>query len=1123
MSGSASPALQGNITVQASAGSGKTYLLVSRILRLLLEGAEPGSILAITFTRKAAAEMQQRLLQRLQQLALCGEADLDKQLHSLDLVPDADLRRQARQLYQRLLRTPHGVRTTTFHAFCQELLRRFPLEADVPPGFELLERTAALLDEAREALMVGAAREPDSDVAGALQILFNELGLNNTRTVLRQFVDHRSDWWVYTDGQSDPVARAEEQLKQQLAIDPEQDPRQDFLDNTQYQQQLSRCAELLSGHPNKGNNEAVAHLQVVLDKQQTIEARHASLYLAFLTKEGKPRSKREASNRSLQKSLGIEGAEELASLHETFCDRLQTLQEQIAARRNYVVNNAWYRAGAALLDHYQRIKLEQRLLDFTDLEWKAYRLLNVADNALWVQYKLDQRIAHLLVDEFQDTNPTQWQLLLPLLQELAAEGDRQRSVFLVGDAKQSIYRFRRAEPRLFATATDWLETHLAARRYPLNTSWRSAPAIMDFVNRLFTADPQLQQQIPDFPEHRTHHQQLWGEVILLPPARESDSEVDAIEGLRNPLEQPRPEPAGSRYRQEAQRVADEIRRLIDRPLPVQQDNRDQARPIEYSDILLLVRNRTHLHEYEQALREANIPYLSGNRGTLLQSIEVQDMLNLLNWLSMPFDNLALAGILRSPLFALDDRDLMQLAARGQGNWFERLAQLAGEQSADAPLQRAHDHLARWVERAGRIPVHDLLEQIYSEANVLARYRAAFPAHLVPRVMANLVRFQELALEMDSGRYPSLMTFAQWLKELWQNAEDAPDEPASTGQQSPVRIMTIHGAKGLEAPVVFLLDTARGDSGGKTHEALVEWPAGAPLPSHFLLRPDQAHRDPLSEAVIQRSDAAGQREEANLLYVAATRARQYLYVSGSLASRGNDYGWYRQIAGAYDLPLDEIEAPVTLQESNTPPQITAPVINPAASEPLIDPRLRQRIPLAPRQFEIAPSRQGTDTHSEVVDEDGRQRGIVIHRCLEWLCAEPELPLESVLQRLAGEAPPALLEQCYAEARQTFRAEALAAIFHPPAGVQSYNELPLLYRREGRTVNGVIDRLLIEPGRIQLIDYKTHAGAVNDPAAIAAQYAQQMRLYADGVRQLWPGREVQAALLFTASAQLWPMQV
>lgn len=1125
---SPTPALVGNITVQASAGSGKTYLLVSRLLRLLLEGAEPDAILAITFTRKAAAEMQQRLLQRLQQLALCDDATLDQQLQALQLEPTPALRQQARQLYQRLLQTPYSVRATTFHAFCQELLRRFPLEADVPPGFELLERTAALLDEAREALMVNAAREPQSPEAVALRQLFDELGLSNTLGALRQFVGHRSDWWVYTAGQHDPIDWACRQLREQLGIDPDADPIADFFADPPRCQRLARMAELLAGHPNKGNNAAVAQLQIALDPQQDAATRYSEVYQAFLTQAGTPRGNREASSKALQKSLGAAGAEELAELHRDFCEQLQTLQQQLAAQRNYRINSAWYRAGVALLDHYQRIKREQRLLDFTDLEWKAYQLLNDGDNALWVQYKLDQRIAHLLVDEFQDTNPTQWQLLLPLLEELAQESERQRSVFLVGDTKQSIYRFRRAEPRLFDTATEWLERRLGAQRYPLNTSWRSAPAIMDFVNQLFGNHPRLDQQIPDFPEHHTHHQSLWGEVILLPPAKEQEDEAEAGANadapLRNPLLMPRPEPTHTRHRQEAQTVADEIRHLIDTRLPVQASPDTPARAIDYDDILLLVRSRTHLPEYEQALREAGVPYLSGNRGTLLESIEVQDMLNLLNWLSMPFDNLALAGILRSPLFAVDDRDLMQLAGEAPGNWFERLALQVADQPPEAPLRRAHDHLARWRALAGRIPVHDLLDRIYSEANVLARYRAAFPAHLVPRVLANLVRFQELALEMDSGRYPSLMTFAQWLRELRQNDDDAPDEPADAGRQARVRIMTIHGAKGLEAPVVFVIDSARAEPRGKAHEALVEWPANAPRPAHFLLRPGKGWQDPLSEVVIERAESAARREEANLLYVALTRARQRLYISGSLPKRDETASWYQQIAGAFDLPPDQIETARTLVSSNAPPPTPAPA--PAAEAevaPEPDPRLRRPLPLGAGDAALAPSQQGEENSGGIEDEDGRTRGIVIHRCLEWLCQDPALPRETALQRLAGEAGAAQLAEWWDEALAAFSAPQLAEVFQPTAGVQCRNELPLLYRQRERTVNGIIDRLLIEPGRIHLIDYKTHRAALKDPAAVAAGYEDQMRLYAEGIRQLWPHHELRISLLFTAAAQLWPMQV
>jgi len=1117
------PGLDGNITVQASAGSGKTYLLVSRIVRLLLEDAVPASILAITFTRKAAAEMQQRILQRLRYLALCDDTQLEAQLQQLQLDSGEARRQRARQLYQQLLHTPQTIRTTTFHAFCQELLRRFPLEADVPPGFELVERTAGLLDEAWEAMMVTAAQQPDSEAAIALHHLFEQLRLHNTRLALHQFVNHRSDWWAYTFDQAEPVSYACEQLQQQLGVNPEQDLLGGFLQDTSIDQQLIRFHELLAMHPIKTHLDAMGQLQLGWDENRTSVQRFESICQAFLTQKGEPRSRK--LNKTLTGKLGDTQAEEFLVLHEQLCTTLLDVKQQLAAQRNYRINSAWYRAGECLLQHYQRIKTEQRLLDFTDLEWKAYQLLNQSDNALWVQYKLDQRIEHLLIDEFQDTNPTQWQLLLPLLEELAQDKTRHRSVFLVGDAKQSIYRFRRAEPRLFAAASDWLETNLQAQRYPLNTSWRSAPAIMEFVNQLFTGDSELQQQIPDFPQHQTHHQQLWGEVILLPPARESDTETDpAYSGLRNPLQYPREEQLVSRYPEEARRIAEQIRQLVDHQTLV--GEAEQARPVQFNDILLLVRSRTHLHYYEQALRQANIPYLSGDRGTLLDSIEVQDMLNLLNWLSMPFDNLALAGILRCPLFAVGDEDLMLLAGKRSGSWFERLADLAEVLPDDAPLTRARRLLSAWRQLAGQIPVHDLLDRIYSEGNVLARYRAAFPSHLVPRVLANLTRFLELALEMDSGRYPSLMTFAQWLKELRESETEAPDEPASVGQQERVRIMTIHGAKGLEAPVVFLIDSARQESNSKAHQALVEWPAEAARPQVFMLKPDKEHLDNFSAEMDQRANQALRREEANLLYVAVTRARQLLYISGSLPQRGSGNSWYQQIAGQYELEAQALEEAVSLTRSHSPPTRGRGSTQPPADvTPAADPQLTRPLKLEPRLREIAPSHTLPEQAvGGIGDEDGMTRGLVIHQFLEWLCREPQLDGTVARQRLAGQANLEQLDQWWQEAWRNFSDPSLGEIFKPTASVKAYNELPLLYRDHDQTVNGVIDRLLIDAGRIHIIDYKTHHYVTDEQLEeLASRYLNQMQLYAEGIRRLWPSHEIRTSLLFTACAKLWPVQV
>jgi ATP-dependent helicase/nuclease subunit A len=1107
--------LSRNATVHASAGSGKTYLLVSRIIRLLLEGARPEAILAITFTRKAAAEMQERLLQRVFELAASETHKLERSLEELALDPrQPAILDKARNLYENLLRNPQPVQTTTFHAFCQDLLRRFPLEANVPPGFELLDQTGALRDEAWEALMVEASNQPVAPVSLALANLFTELGVANTKTALNGFLTHRSDWWAYTLDETDPVAMACQALEKQLEVDWAVEPRQNLLDDAAVKQALHEFIALLGKHSNDSNQKTQQTIERALDPQTDLQTRYTELWNAFFTKSGECRSRK--SNQTLIKKLGEQGAARLLELHQQFCEQLGAVQKQLAARATLQINSDWYQAGERYLDHYQRIKREQRLLDFTDLEWNTFLLLNHADNALWVQYKLDSRIEHLLIDEFQDTNPTQWHLVKPLLEEMASQADAPtRSVFLVGDAKQSIYRFRRAEPRLFDNASQWLETELDAISYPLNKSWRSAPAIINFINRTF-ASGVLHSRLSQFDSHSAHYQQRWGCVTMLPLAAEPEAEQAEQIGLRNPLQMPRPEVHSQRYQREAQTIAVTIQQLIKEATPIGDEN--NARPVRYSDILILLRSRTHIAEFEKALREANIPYLGAERGTLLDSLEVNDMINLLQWLNMPHDDLALAGVLRSPLFAVSDNDLMRLKQTGRDSWWERLETYRSENKDDSPLFRAHRLLSQWRKLAGHIPVHDLLDRIYSEGQVLIRFGAAFPLHLQARVNANLTRLLELALEMDSGRYPSLMRFIHWLNELRQQ-QDAPDEPVSSGEMDRVRLMTIHAAKGLEAAVVFLVDAARALPARNAYSVLQDWPVDQSRPSCLLLNPVQQQRDALCNKLLEQKQHDELREETNLLYVALTRSCQLLYISGSQPQRGEQLSWYGDIARQYELDPLKLDTPQVLETSNTPPATVAKQPLGRKQKLQVDPRLSQPLQVAETYRDIAPSRQLANQQATgaVVDEDGRVHGILIHRILELLCESAETNPQTIVTQLGRQVDASELETCWNEAQHIWQYPALQVFFDPKHFKQAFNEVPILYRQENTTVHGVIDRLLLTETEALVIDYKTHRHARPDNLSqLAEVYFEQLNYYRKGVQQLWPSLPVRALLLFTACA-------
>lgn len=1140
-------------TVSASAGTGKTWLLVTRLIRLLLAGARADGILAVTFTRKAATEMQTRLNARLLDMARCEPADLIVMLQQIGAPTDQQTLQRATTLYEDLLRSPHTVRATTFHAFCQDILRRFPLEAGIPPGFELLESTAELQQAAWDALCASASQTPDGEVALAIEQLFDACnGLASTQAALNSFLSHRSDWWAFTESQQNPLRHATETLSVQLGVSGTDQPEQDFF-TTDIAAAFVEFVTLLQKHPGKKNTDALTALSIARDDTVNADERFSHCCKAFLTATGSPLARKESKAQA--KSMGDAGQQRFLELHHHICAAIEKTLGQRNAMQTLLRTSAWYQAGTALLEHYQQLKAEQRLLDFSDLEWQAYRLLNHSDNVHWIQYKLDQRIDHLLIDEFQDTNPTQWRLILPLLEELAANEDqRGRSVFLVGDNKQSIYRFRRADPELFVTAQDWLQQNLNTVTQPLDVSWRSAEAVMDLVNRVFSDGP-LQARLPSFSRHSTHHPALWGHVEFLPLIEadavednipENDAVTENSSTLRNPLETPRLLAQDQRHLREGQQIAGKIRALIDGHCLIGPSG--AAQPLQYGDIIILLRHRTHASEYEQALREANIPYIGANRGTLLRSLEVQDLVRLLNLLITPFNNLALASVLRSPLFDCSEADLILLASlpveTGDTHWMARLATLAPRQAAGSPLHRAHRLLTSWQGRVGKLPVHDLLDRIYCEGDVLNRYHSAYPTHLQHRVMANLTRLIELALEIDSGRYPSVGRFVARLHSLQQQEQDAPDEgtPLQTGSR--VRLMTIHGAKGLEAPVVFLADATNTGRNMQAHRAIVDWPAHAANPHSFLLAGTKDQRDPVSQAILERHSQAEAREDANLLYVAITRPKQHLYISGCRPNRGTELGWYGQMASQCQAPVlseqteiqtaeqDVTQTKATEQtetiiiESGQPATSAEPSRTTTDQPPVpqsMDAVLTRPLLIRPTSIMLAPSQAANpDSDGEIntgagaIDSDGRLRGIAIHRMLQLLCEQQ--PAADIPKRVAAELAIAAdqpdIGQWFSEANTVFQSPALAWIFTERDGQKNYNEVSVHYQKNNKTVFGIIDRLIETDDKVWVIDYKTHNRSQNI-TALSEQYREQIRLYCEGARQLFPTKDVIGGLLFTQS--------
>jgi ATP-dependent helicase/nuclease subunit A len=1098
-------------SVLASAGTGKTWQLVARLTRLLLHGARLDGILAITFTRKAAGEMQQRLSQRLRELLEADDATLDRLLEEIGETPHTDLRRKARSLFETALRGERTLRASTFHSFCQELLQRFPLEAGLPPGFELAEQTGLIIGEAWDALFAEATATPEQPLAAALTLLFDSFNsLHNTRQALVSFVEHRSDWWAYTQDSHNPVADAIKQLQDKLDIRPEI-ASGESLWTSGTRAALSEFQAFLEKHATDTNQQHAELLRGILDAQLDADTAATVIYPVFFTGSEEPR-KRKAS-KAQQKSMGAAGEARFLQLHTLFCERIESVREQRNRQLSLDTNSAWYRAGARMLQHYQRIKRERRLLDFADLEWHAYRLLNHPEHAHWIQYKLDQRIDHLLIDEFQDTNPTQWRLILPLLEEIAAGSERQRSLFIVGDAKQSIYRFRRGNPRLLTCAADWMQQHLGAARLHLDHSWRSSPLIMECVNTLFQ-HPDMRGLLEDFQAHTTHRENYWG-LVELWPLIEADSrtgEDTPAGGLRNPLLEPRPSYRDRRHYREGEAIAARIRELVGDGVA------------QYNDMLILMRSRTHLAEYEAALRDHQIPYLSLDRGTLLQSLEIRDLEALLVVLMTPQDNLSLAHVLRSPVFTVSDADLMLLAAEHSGSWYERLQEVSARLHNSHPLARAARLLGEWHALAGRIPIHDLLEHIFHHANLAARVRASFPATEHARLQANLTRFIELALEVDAGRYPTLPRFLERLRQLRSLDKEGPSQatPHSDDSQR-VRLLTIHASKGLEAPVVFIADTARDTSGNHGAPTLVRWPAEADRPTDFMILNNRKQRDGISQRGYDLEQREESREAANLLYVALTRARHMLVISGCAPGRKTgSASWYQQLATA--LCGDRAPWKAWVKCYGQPPTRQS-ARSAAADHGVVDTRLAGSIDVPAIWQEIAPSHSVARADSDSGDTDGTLRGLVIHRLLQLATDKPEPAslgtalLPQVANEYQVDIQDVRLQTWWQETLRVLTDPSLTWLMRPDPQCQVYNEAPIEYLHQGRTVFGVIDRLVVDGQRIHVIDYKTHrVDGGTSAGQLVEQYRPQIVLYRQGVQQLWPEKQVAAYLLVTHHSQL-----
>ncbi|WP_235503945.1 MULTISPECIES: UvrD-helicase domain-containing protein [unclassified Acidovorax] len=1087
---------QRSVAVEACAGAGKTWMLVSRMLRALLDGCAPHEILAITFTKKAAGEMRQRLQEWLEAFAHVPLPDLTRELIARGISPEGalDKREALQNLYRQMLASGRPVQIRTFHSWFAALLGTAPLallqSQGLPAHFELLEDDAEAVREVWSPFLQAVADSPG--LRADYEAVVAQHGRSQTHKALAAALSKRVEFDL-----ADAVGVVDASVPPFQAAYPDlagcADPADALQGDACHQRWLAR-AKALGAEANKTPQkaaDAIIDALACADLNQRLDQLRRAMFVA----------KEDRLSKNLEKFPAAQEAE-------------PELQRLLVARRQHA---AWQhqqrmaRLARRLIAEFAAVKNQHGWVDMNDVERTALVMLSDPILSGWVQERLDARVRHLLVDEFQDTNPLQWQALHAWLSGYAGSGGGATapSVFIVGDPKQSIYRFRRAEPQVFIAAQAFVRNGLAGDLLSCDHTRRNATGVIAAVNHVM-GTAQAQHETTGFRDHTTESTDP-GTLLRLPailPADADDGPGTDPMAWRDSLTEPRHEAEETQRMRECTQAAAWVAAQIAQGTPP-------------NEVLVLARKRDRLAAMQDALRALHLPCVQPEKADLFDAPEVQDIVALLDALVSTGHDLSLARALRSPLFSLPDDALVALALlrrqpeHAATSWFDLLQKtelLAPDHQAVGPVLMQYK---AWVDS---LPPHDALHAIYQHGDVLARFAAAAPATQRLAVQANLRALLSAALQHDGGRYLTPYAFVRAMKRGGVRAPGRADAQA-------IRLLTVHGAKGLEARCVLLLDTDTRSQKAETMGVLVDWPGEQTAPTGFVFLASESSPPPSAVDVLATEQQARQREELNMLYVAMTRAKHCLAISSVQPSASAPGSWWNRLT-----PLME---DVDMAPGGVPPGGAheglegAGELAPGAASPA---RFTlAELPTVPEHLRMPPARPAVaaadaPTNSAVDLEHGvatpstpaSRLGEAMHQLLEQagVAGAPLADLRAHgwpavrVARLAQDfdiAPAAA--RVAAQTAQRILAGEGAWAWDSDAVDTAINEAPL--RHGGQSLR--LDRLVhctqpAERAGWWVLDYKSAAEPERQPALMA-----QLRRYRDAVQRQTPGEPVRAAFL------------
>lgn len=1084
--------------VNANAGSGKTHVLVDRLIRLMLAGTDPSRILCLTFTKAAAAEMSTRLYERLGRWTTMEAAGLAGALAAIGIesAPEATLTR-ARQLFTAALETPGGLKIQTIHAFCERLLQHFPVEAGIIPQFTVMDdhMSAEILQLARQNVLRGAQQDPQSSLGQALAEITRHVQASDFDDLVKAVLAGKTDLDLSRSG----ITIAVNALRQRLSLSPADAPARIHselaLDTVSYRQFVDALQR-----GSKGDTERAAQIASVLIGR---EPNLIGLKRLYLTTADEPKKIRGIVTKPV-----IDAHRWIEAFVAAEQQRLLAGLGKLADLEHITATAALLTIAGEMAGAYEAEKRRRGAYDFDDLISRTNRLLAERPDAAWVLYKLDGGIEHVLLDEAQDTSPAQWNIVRAITEEFfAGHGTRERpdrTLFAVGDRKQSIYSFQGADPDIFEAVHDDFRSRIESSGQTFvdvdfTVSFRSAKEILEAVDAVFKTGNVARRGVDDRPgfvlQHQSNRRADRGIVEIWPLVE--PQERDEQQPWNAPVDR---EPANSPRRRLARMIARKVKSWIGSRRIGNLDHK--VRP---GDILILVRVRNSFFDaLIREMRKEGVPVAGADRLKLLDSIAILDLLALARFCLLDRDDYALACLLKSPLLAqpFSEQQLFEIAwNRGPKPLWAVIKEQPTEHCVKAVAE-----LSGWMGEARGKPPYEFF------AGVLGHSRLRFLSRLGSEANDALDAFLDAALDYEKDQNASLQGFTQWFAsgdiEIKRNMEQGANE---------VRIMTVHGAKGLEAPIVILPDTASVPD-FRTQSPLLMIAAERPGVKLPLWRLPKRFESPALAGLKGALGDDRAHEYRRLLYVAMTRARDELYVCGY---RGRndvpDDCWYNLVSQAlrpemreladgsgWRLGMDPVsEGGPPLGESETA-MIPAWAREPPRPEP-------QR-----RQW-LEPSHLAADDSPQPVNAVRPQRierGLVMHRVLQLLPDVAADGRRAFIARTVSRAghDEALTRELVALAERPD----LAWLFSP----DGLSEVPIRADLPGwdRPLSGRIDRLILRGDEITAVDFKTDRIWPTTPALTKADYLVQMAAYYSALKAIHPAVKIRCAILWTAAPLL-----